>query len=411
MSDRERRDARSLLALAIAIAGAILIARLPRWADALAGSSARPIVATLAGALVVFALSFLVARAVCTRRGLRNRSTVLLLPAPSFDPSEEAVLRFASGLARTRRVVRGLLDAPASAVRVRLDADPKGRLRYAVELPTRARAALAAAVAAFGVVELRDAPDDEATGPESPKHAEVVRAELVLARPSTEPLRATGLDPDPLAGFARALRGLSPGDGEAVEVCVDLLPVTAAKRRRLHRRLLREARRRRPAGEAASKPLTDLLGGGRDAPPPAELVGRRADRQALTDKLGSPDPLFTVQVLARVSSSVPGRAKARLLALLAAFDAFAGENHWRVSGLRISRGRLPRLRPAGSAATLRSPARLRALLPRPAAPRHRHRGRRSAEAADRQVPGSRGAALGGRDPAAAGWAADLRRPG
>jgi hypothetical protein len=126
MSDRERRDARSLLALAIAIAGAILIARLPRWAGALADSSVRPIVATLAGALVVFALSILVARAVCTRRGLRNRSTVLLLPAPSFDPSEEAVLRFASGLARTRRVVRGLLDAPASAVRVRLDADPKG---------------------------------------------------------------------------------------------------------------------------------------------------------------------------------------------------------------------------------------------------------------------------------------------
>jgi hypothetical protein len=65
------------------------------------------------------------------------------------------------------------------------------------------------------------------------------------------------------------------------------------------------------------------------------LVGRRADRRALTDKLGSPEPLFTVQVLARVASPVPGRAKARLLALLAAFDAFAGDNHWRVSGLRI----------------------------------------------------------------------------
>jgi len=335
MSDRERRDARSLLALAIVIAGAILIARLPRWADALAGSSVHPILATLAGALVVFALSLLVARAVCTRRGLRNRSTVLLLPAPSFDPSEEAVLRFASGLARTRRVVRGLLDAPASAVRVRLDADPKGRLRYAVELPTRARAALAAAAAAYGEVELRDLTADEAPGPKPSKDSEVVRAELVLARPSTEPLRATGLDPDPLAGFARALRGLAPSDGEAVEVCVDLLPVTAAKRRRLHRRLLREARRRRPAGEAAGQSLSDLLGGDRDAPPPAELVGRRADRRALTDKLGSPDPLFTVQVLARVSSPVPGRAKARLLALLAAFDAFAGDNHWRVSGLRI----------------------------------------------------------------------------
>lgn len=335
MSDRERRDARSLLALAIAIAGAILAARLPRWAGALADPSVRPIAATLAGALVVFAFSRLLARAFFVRRGLRNRSTVLFLPAPSFDPSEEAVLRFASGLARSRRAVRGLLDGPASAVRVRLDADPKGRLRYEVELPTRARAALATAAAAYGEVELRDVLTEEASEPESSERREVVRAELVLARPSTEPLRAAGLDPDPLAGFARALRGLTPSQGDAVEVCVDLLPVAPAKRRRLHRRLLREARRRRPAGEAASRSLADLLGGDHDAPPPAELVGQRADRRALTDKLGSPEPLFAVQVLARVASPIPGRAKARLLALLAAFDAFAGENHWKVSGLRV----------------------------------------------------------------------------
>lgn len=336
MTDRERRDARSLLALVTVIASAILAAWVPRWMAGLADPSVRPTAATLAAALVVFALSFLIARAVCIRRGLRDRCRVLLLPAPSFDPSEEAVMRFASGLSRTRRTVRGLLDGPASAVRVRLDADQKGRLRYTVELPARARAALGVAAAAYGEVELREPPPEAAPKPK--ERREVARAELVLARASTEPLRATGLDPDPLAGFARALRGLKPREGDAVEVCVDLLPVIPAKRRRMRRRLLRSARRQRPSGEAvAGSSLPDLLAGANDSGgvPPAELVGRRAGQRALMNKLGSPEPLFTVQVLARVSSPVPGRAKARLQALLAAFDTFAGENHWRVSGLRV----------------------------------------------------------------------------
>ncbi len=41
-----------MLALATAIVGAILVARLPRWTDAFAVPSVRPIVATLAAALV-----------------------------------------------------------------------------------------------------------------------------------------------------------------------------------------------------------------------------------------------------------------------------------------------------------------------------------------------------------------------
>jgi hypothetical protein len=336
MSDRERRDAQPLLVLAAAIASTILVSRLPWWIDALAGPSVRPILATLAGALVVFASSFLIARAVCIRRGLRNRSTIQLLPAPSFDPSDEAVLRFASSLSRSRRVVRGLLDGPASAVRVRLDDDEKARLRYAVELPTRARAALAAAAAAFGEVELRDI-SDERTSAGVIGEREVARAELVLARASAVPLRAAGLDPDPLVGFARALQGLKPSEGDVIEVCVDLLPVIPARRRRLRRRLLRKARHQLPAGKAGAREwVPDLLAAsGDNTPPPAELVGRRADHRALTDKLGSPEPLFEIQVLVRVASPIPGRAKARLLALLTAFDVFAGENHLRVSGLRI----------------------------------------------------------------------------
>lgn len=332
MSDRERRDAQSLLVLVAAIVTVLALSTLPRWMESLASPSARPIVATLAAALVVFASLLLTVRAIVVRRGLRNRSTVQLLPAPSFDPSGEAVLRFASSLSRSRRVVRGLLDGPACAVRVRIDGDEKGHLRYAVEVPNRARAALAAA--AFGEVELRDLSDELGKG--NVREKDVARAELVLARASAVPLRAAGLDPDPLTGFARALQGLKPSEGDVVEVCVDLLPVVPAKRRRLRRRLLRKARHQLPAGKAGpGEWVPDLLVAGNKTPPPAELVGRRADQRALTDKLGSPEPLFEIQVLARVVSPIPGRPKARLLALLAAFDAFAGENHLRVSGLRI----------------------------------------------------------------------------
>ncbi|MBA3867433.1 MAG: hypothetical protein H0X42_14005, partial [Solirubrobacterales bacterium] len=156
------------------------------------------------------------------------------LPADSFDPSIESVLRFASGLSRSRRAIRGLLDAPASAVRLGLDADPEGRLRYRLEVPEHASASLRAALGAYSGVELRSS---EGAAASEPDGAEVARAELVLARPSSEPLRAVGLDPDPLSGFARAINALDPAGGDLAYVCVDLLPVSAGKRRRLRRRL------------------------------------------------------------------------------------------------------------------------------------------------------------------------------
>ena len=47
---------------------------------------------------------------------------------------------------------------------------------------------------------------------------EIVRTELILARPSSEPLRAAGLDPDPLAALARAMEDLDPSNGDAAEI-------------------------------------------------------------------------------------------------------------------------------------------------------------------------------------------------
>lgn len=334
MSESNRRDAVPLVLLAAAVAIGLVASSAPRWAQSLLELAGRPAAISLAGALLIFACAVLVARLVVTRRALDHRVAMLAVPDDSFDPSPESVVRFASGLGRSRRALRGLLDAPASAVRLRLDSDPAGKLRYGVEVPARARGAFRAAMAAYKGVELRPAPTTAIVEAEG---TEVARAELVLARPSSEPLRAIGLDPDPLSGIARAIDALDPAGGDAATVCVDLLPVAPGRRRRLRRRLLRRSRRRSPSPPPADE-LADLLGGGdrrRGSAPPAELVEQRVGRQALSRKLGTDEPLFEMQVLVRVASQVPGRAKAQLAAVLATFDAFAGENHLRVSGLRI----------------------------------------------------------------------------
>jgi hypothetical protein len=333
VSESNRRDAVPLTLLAAAVAIGLVASSATRWGQSLLELAGHPAAVSLAGALLSFACAVLVARLVVTRRALDHRVAMLAVPADSFDPSPESIVRFASGLSRSRRAIRGLLDGPASAVRLRLDSDPDGQLRYGVEVPEHARGALRAAVAAYQGVELRPAP----TTIEEGEGVEVARAELVLARASSEPLRAAGLDPDPLSGLARAIDALDPAGGDAATVCVDLLPVTPGKRRRLRRRLLRRARRNQPSTSPGDE-LADLLAAGdrpRGGAPPAELVERWAGRQALTRKLGTAEPLFEMQVLVRVASPVPGRAKAQLAGMLAAFDAFAGENHLRVSGLRI----------------------------------------------------------------------------
>lgn len=336
MSKRRREDEQALVLLALGVACAVVWTQAPGWLAAVTGVASRPAAVTLAVAPVILACGMLAARAVAVRRGLRDRVRFQLVPTPSFDPPDEAIVSFASALSRSRRALRGILDAPASAVRVGLDTDRDGRLRHSIEVPARARAALRVAAGAYGEVDLIElAATEEERLPTA--EVEVARAEMVLARSSAEPLRLTGLDPDPLGAFARALAGARPGDGNEVEVCVDLLPVTPGQRRRMRRRLLRRARHDRSAADVGHG-LEELLSGERRRPgpaAPADLVERRSGQRALTSKLGSPEPLFVVQVLVRVVSRVPGQAKAQLQGVLAAFDTFAGENHWRVSGVRL----------------------------------------------------------------------------
>jgi hypothetical protein len=115
MSKSNPRDAAPLVLLAAAAAISLVASSAPRWGLSLLRLAGRPAAVSLAGALLIFACGLLLARLVVTRRTLDHRVAMLAIPADSFDPSPESVVRFASGLSRSRRALRGLLDAPASA--------------------------------------------------------------------------------------------------------------------------------------------------------------------------------------------------------------------------------------------------------------------------------------------------------
>lgn len=287
--------------------------------------------AALTAGLSMCALALLRVR--CTRTTLRHRIAFAAVPADEYDPDPEAVLRFASQLARLDRRVRGWLDRPASAIRFQLESDAEGRLIYLIEGPERFRELLRSAIGSFDGVELRDAESVRSTSPTDPAST-VLRAELVLARPSVEPLAAVTLDPDPLQAVAAAMAAVQSATGDHAAVCLDLMPAATLRRARLRRRLEREARqlhRRRST-------WADLLGRNsrRDRSEPVELAERRAESRAFDSKLNERSPLFEAQVLVRVEAGDRGRAKAVLRGLLASFEPLASDRNWfRVSGLPI----------------------------------------------------------------------------
>lgn len=211
MKSGDRSENPVVVALALATVAAVLVGAAAHAASrALANLAYPEVPLTLVAALVIFALPLLIARVLVVRRALRERVRFLLIPTDTFDPPDEAVLRFASALGRVRRPVWGKLDGPASAIRVELDQDTEGQLRYSIELPARARAILRTAVAPYGEVELREMAPDEERRSAGEARSQTARLELSLAHASPEPLRDAGLDPDPLAGFARALSRARP---------------------------------------------------------------------------------------------------------------------------------------------------------------------------------------------------------
>ena len=327
MSGRAELDASAGLTAA-AMAGLVLVLangrRISQFAHRLLG------VAILLAVLVFLVLVvFLLLRVLFTRRGLRRRVGMVVLAPDSFEVGLDEVLRFAGQLSRVHRAVGGSFDRGASAVRVLLDKDPDGRMRYSLLVPRRALPVLRSALSAYHGVEIRPAADtSQVTGQAG---VWVARCELRLARPGHEPLAEVAQNPDPLQGYARVIEDLQTHHGESVQVAVDLLPMAAGARRRVRRRLLRGAHRetRHENGTGA------LLSRGGVRRSAGELVGARSEREEITAKLGHSEPLFHTQILIRCASRSPARAKGHMQALLACFDAHAAANSFRAAGVRV----------------------------------------------------------------------------
>jgi hypothetical protein len=331
-SKSNRSDPRPMLAIfaaAVLIALWRLLSNLP--VDQLLAST-RLLVPLALGTLAI-ASALATHRFLATRRLLSSRRSVAIVPADEFDAEPEAVLRFAAQLADSERRVAGWVDRRASAVRIRLASDAESQLVYLLEVPERSSEALRTALRSFEGVEER--PVEEVLGEAASGSSErtVLRTELVLARPSVEPLARLAPKPDPLQPFAAAV-GRRRSEEEATSVCIDLLPASGFRGTRLRRRLRREARRLH--GEGSD--LSALLGGEgrrRSRPDPDEQVERRGAVQAVDAKLRDSGELFEAQILLRCEAPTRGWAEAAMSGLLAAFRPMADRNRLRAAGLPI----------------------------------------------------------------------------
>jgi hypothetical protein len=334
---RNPDDARSVIALAAVIA-CLAVGHLLSHVHLDAGAIRVHLASLIPLAIVATAIASAPAtqRLLATRRTLASRRAVAVVPADGFAPRPETVAALAAALAQSGHRIGGWTDRRASAVRVHLTNDAAGRLAYLVELPERELPRLRNALRPYEGVEIRDAGEVLAVDGGGPVEGEakVVRAEMVLGRPSFEPLARLPLEPDPLTPFAAALAGVRRDRGEVGEVCVDLLPATGWRAARLRRRMRRQGRRK---GEGAGTTFGELLGAGQPSrrSDPVDLLDRRMLGRGLESKLREGAVLFEAQVLVRVSAREKGRAKMVLAGLRDAFATTADRNHLRVRGIPL----------------------------------------------------------------------------
>jgi hypothetical protein len=330
---RGQDDPKALLALVACIAGYALL-RVVDGLDPGRLSNIRPSASTISIALglIVIASALARQRRVATRRTLESRSAVAVVPADEFDASPDSIVSFAAQLARSGRRIGGWWDRRASAIRVRLTNDGEGCLVYMLDVPERDLSMLRGALKSFRGIELRD-PAELLAETAAPDDEKVLRTELVLARPYVEPLARQPLDPDPLSPFAAALTGLDRGEGEQVDVCIDLLPIGGF--RVLWRRwwMRRQAIRRT---EAVELPSTGAGGARSGRIDPGEQAERRDLGRGLDVKLRGGAPLFEAQVLVRTRAPEAAVAEGMMRRALAAFGPAADRNWWRASGVHLA---------------------------------------------------------------------------
>jgi hypothetical protein len=176
----------------------------------------------------LFAAAILALRFLATRRALRSRIRLAVVPAEDFDLSLDAVVRFAAQLSRVRRSVRGWLDRRASAVRVRVEPDRDGRVAYSVEAPGRARELLLAALRSYEPVRLVQSRESSVSVPISETPFTACSGDTFHAWEATPPMPGRGR-----ASAARPLNDLR-GDRSSTSP-LDPVPggaKSAASRRR-----------------------------------------------------------------------------------------------------------------------------------------------------------------------------------
>lgn len=124
--------------------------------------------------LVIVAVTVVLAvvRRHLTRRALRPAQRVRfeVLPTDTFDPSPEEIDRYAAQLARTRRALRRGTHRSAHAVRLRLDAEGDGTIRYRLEGHRRASSILGSA--GFHEIELHPIDTEDPADSVAPTSAE-----------------------------------------------------------------------------------------------------------------------------------------------------------------------------------------------------------------------------------------------
>lgn len=171
----------------------------------------------------------------------------------------------------------------------------------------------------------------------------VARAELVLARPITDPLRAVPLKPDPLSAFAEVVGSLKDDLGDRLDVVLDLVPMNAAQARHLAGTLATQHAGRTTVGGRVTALWGEVLEVVREDPL-ASRRGRsrpaRGEPVRVRTKFDDPEPCFAVQFLVRVESEIPGRAPGLLHKVLAAVDQFSGENWFTVRSINLGVSRL-----------------------------------------------------------------------
>ena len=232
-------------------------------------------------------------------RRVRRRSPRPCFASPPSSPPAE-------------RSVAGWVDRRASAVRIRLASDAERRLVYLLEVPERSREALRTALRSYRG-RRAERPAEEVLGRAGTtpgERAVTLRTELVLARPSVEPLARLAPSPIRCSPSPRRSAALRSERGETASVCVDLLPASGCRRSRAC------------AADCAARPAASTASGASWA------SAARAARSAAADR---PDP--DEQVERRGVGAGGRREAARLRAAvrgadpapLRGADAAAGE--------------------------------------------------------------------------------------